>query len=52
MDVFWNDPMCLSLPYLVILSCLTPEFFLVKGKVLNLVFERLTSPSACLPIFG
>jgi hypothetical protein len=24
MDVFWNDPMCLSLPYFVILSCLTP----------------------------
>jgi hypothetical protein len=31
---FWNDPMCL-------LSCLTPEFFLVKGKVLDLVFERV-----------
>ena len=30
MDVFWNDPMCLSLPYFVILSCLKPEFVLVN----------------------
>ena len=40
--------MCLSLPYFVILSCLAPEFFLIKGKVLDLVFNGLTSPSASL----
>ena len=53
MDVFWtNDPMCLSLPYFVILSCLKPEFVLVKGKYWTWYLNGLTSPSACLPIFG
>ena len=50
MDVFWNDPMCLSLPYFVILSCLTPEFFLVKGKVLDLVFEQINQ-SICMSTY-
>ena len=50
MDVFWNDPMCLSLPYFVILSCLTPEFVLVKGKVLDLVFERVNQ-SICMSTY-
>ena len=50
MDVFWNDPMCLSLPYFVILSCLTPEFFLVKGKVLDLVFEQVNQ-SICMSTY-
>ena len=50
MDVFWNDPMCLSLPYFVILSCLKPEFVLVKGKVLDLVFERVNQ-SICMSTY-
>ena len=45
MDVFWNDPM-----YFVILSCLTPEFVLVKGKVLDLVFERFYQ-SICMSTY-
>ena len=36
--------------YFVILSCLTPEFFLVKGKVLDLVFERVNQ-SICMSTY-